>query len=113
MATSVNKEISKKFKIVETYGNDHSLESSWGALSDGNHFWTRDFNKHFLENIPGNYERIRKQTIFSAQVDNLEIKSAAKVNNSDIMCLWESSSLEEGQGASEWNGHEWILSNNQ
>jgi hypothetical protein len=25
----------KKFKIVKTYWHDHSLESSWGALSDG------------------------------------------------------------------------------
>jgi hypothetical protein len=28
-------EIAHKFKIVETYWPDHSLESSWRALSDG------------------------------------------------------------------------------
>jgi hypothetical protein len=27
--------LAKKFKIVETYRHDHSLESSRGALSDG------------------------------------------------------------------------------
>jgi hypothetical protein len=40
MVTSVNKggtqELPKKtFKIVKTYWHDHSLESSWGAPSDG------------------------------------------------------------------------------
>jgi hypothetical protein len=25
----------KKFKIIKTYWHDHSLESSWVALSDG------------------------------------------------------------------------------
>jgi hypothetical protein len=29
------KEIAPKFKIVVTYWHDHSLESSWGAFSDG------------------------------------------------------------------------------
>jgi hypothetical protein len=29
----------KKFKIVETYWHDHSLESFWGALSDGTISW--------------------------------------------------------------------------
>jgi hypothetical protein len=28
-------EIAKKNNIVETYWHDHSLERSWGALSDG------------------------------------------------------------------------------
>jgi hypothetical protein len=27
--------LAQKFKIVETYWHGHSLESSWGALSDG------------------------------------------------------------------------------
>jgi hypothetical protein len=39
MATSVTKggtqKLSKKINIVGTYWHDHSLESSWGALSDG------------------------------------------------------------------------------
>jgi hypothetical protein len=37
MVTSVTEitEITKKIMIVETYWQDHSLESSWEALSDG------------------------------------------------------------------------------
>jgi hypothetical protein len=39
MATFVTKGgtqiLPKTFTIVETYSHDHSLESSWGALSDG------------------------------------------------------------------------------
>jgi hypothetical protein len=31
---SGTQKLPKKFKIVETYGRDHSLESSWRALSD-------------------------------------------------------------------------------
>jgi hypothetical protein len=38
MVTSVTKDGTQKlpqnFKIVETYWHDHSIESSWGALSD-------------------------------------------------------------------------------
>jgi hypothetical protein len=38
MVTSVTKggtqKLPKTLKIVETYGHDHSLESSWGAVSD-------------------------------------------------------------------------------
>jgi hypothetical protein len=52
-----------KIKIVETYRHYHSLESSWGALSDGtisfpNHFWGKNHflflflkKPHFLEEI--------------------------------------------------------------
>jgi hypothetical protein len=39
MVTSVTKggtqKLPQAFKIVETFWHDHSLESSWGALSDG------------------------------------------------------------------------------
>jgi hypothetical protein len=39
MVTSVTKgkiqKLAKKFKIVETYWLEHSLESSWWALSEG------------------------------------------------------------------------------
>jgi hypothetical protein len=37
MVTSVTKggKLPENFKIVGTYWHDHSLESSWGALSDG------------------------------------------------------------------------------
>jgi hypothetical protein len=39
MVTSATKggtqKLPKKFKIVETYWRDHSLESFWEALSDG------------------------------------------------------------------------------
>jgi hypothetical protein len=35
MVTSVTKGGTQIFKIVETYGHDHSLERSWGALSGG------------------------------------------------------------------------------
>jgi hypothetical protein len=39
MVTSVTKsrtqKLSQKIKIVERYWHDHSLESTWGALSDG------------------------------------------------------------------------------
>jgi hypothetical protein len=39
METSITKggkqKLQKNIKIVKTYWHDHSLESSWGALSDG------------------------------------------------------------------------------
>jgi hypothetical protein len=39
MVTSVTKggtqKLPQRFEFVETYWHDHSLESSWGALSDG------------------------------------------------------------------------------
>jgi hypothetical protein len=35
MVTYVNKHCQKKFKNVETYRHDHSLESTREALSDG------------------------------------------------------------------------------
>jgi hypothetical protein len=39
LLTSVTKgrtqKLPQKIKIAETYRHDHSLESSWGALSDG------------------------------------------------------------------------------
>jgi hypothetical protein len=38
MATSVtmgrSQKLPQKFKIIETYWHDHSLESAWEALSD-------------------------------------------------------------------------------
>jgi hypothetical protein len=43
----------QKFNIVETYWHDHSLESSWGALSDGtisfsiHPFWRGAFSEFF------------------------------------------------------------------
>jgi hypothetical protein len=50
-------EIANKFKIVETYRHDHSLESSWGALSDGTIFaiqifsWEKCIFWNFLKNF--------------------------------------------------------------
>jgi hypothetical protein len=52
----------KDFKIVGTYWHNHSLESSWGALSDGtgtstikfliNHFrWKNAFLKFSQKNL--------------------------------------------------------------
>jgi hypothetical protein len=39
-------EIDPKFKIVITYWHDHSLKSSWGALSDGTiHFSIQQFSE--------------------------------------------------------------------
>jgi hypothetical protein len=47
MVTSVTKggtqKLPKKFKIVETYRQDHSLESSRGTLSDGSIFRLNSF----------------------------------------------------------------------
>jgi hypothetical protein len=54
MVTSVTKggtqKLPQKFKIVETYWHDHSLESSWGALSDDTISFSIIFggNMHFL-----------------------------------------------------------------
>jgi hypothetical protein len=56
MVTYVTKggtqKLPQKFKIVETYWHDHSLESCWGGLSDGtisfsihSFFWEK---MHFL-----------------------------------------------------------------
>jgi hypothetical protein len=57
MVTSVTEgrtqKLQKKFKIVETYWCDHSLESSWGALSDGN---VPLFDSTFSLQIAGNQE---------------------------------------------------------
>jgi hypothetical protein len=51
MATSDTKggtqKFPKQFKIVKTYGHDHSLESSRGALSDG----TTSFSSNFWEKM--------------------------------------------------------------
>jgi hypothetical protein len=50
MVTSITKcwKLPQKFKIVETYWHDHSLESYWGAFSDG----TISFRFNFLRNNP-------------------------------------------------------------
>jgi hypothetical protein len=56
MVASVTKggthKLYKRFiKIVETYWHDHSLESSWGALSDGTICFSiqfQPFNSNFL-----------------------------------------------------------------
>jgi hypothetical protein len=42
----------KIFKIVEIYWHNHSLKSSWGALSDVNHFLGENvFSEFFSKNL--------------------------------------------------------------
>jgi hypothetical protein len=63
MVTSVHKgrtqKLPQKFKIVETYWHDHSLESSCGALSDGTiisssqSFWIFLKKNLFLKELRG------------------------------------------------------------
>jgi hypothetical protein len=61
----------KKCRIVETYWHDHSLESSWGALSDGTITLRQPFrgNVHFLYNILGAISCFEPGPVFETPCD--------------------------------------------
>jgi hypothetical protein len=43
----------KNFKIFETYWHDHSLESSWGTLSDGEKMFFSDLFSNKPQSLKG------------------------------------------------------------